>query len=315
MITRLFQLFMLLGVLAIGSPLFAQQNADSVAVTDDTDFGEFMIIASNIIEKGTRLFRRLTLEDQVRVYPKCYMALLHKSGATIEIDKVGVYTVKSLKAQLLAYAKDHSQYPINLTIDNPQSPSYKYKYFHYWGKRCPEPSLGVLLPSFSKVWSRELTFAWYDKHSKDTSNVHYEVILEDIFGEGVFRQTVSQKHITLTLPALDPSLDNNYLIKIQLVKSKVSEGCKSSAIEYLNTQRIRNEYEKFKLKNKQTKSPVVAIFNEMVFWGKRRFVLQIDKCWRKLMKRYPSHPVLVNAYEHFRVLHDLKRAAKGTRKY
>ena len=289
-------------------------NRRAVIQPVNNSFGEFRVIATNNKRLGVYFLQRLTLADQINVVPKSYVALLHKSGATIEINKAGVYSVKSLKAQLLAYAKTHPQYPINLKIDAPNKRSYKYIYYYHWGHRCPEPTIGVLLPTKSKVWSRKVSFAWYNEHSKDTTNMRYKVTIKNLWGEQVFSQLVTQKHIALTLPNTGAGEDDNlFIINIKPMKGKAPWGCKQSMIEYLNNQELRDTYNQFKLENQKVKSPLVAAFNEIVFWSSRSFTLQADRIWRKLVKQFPTHPVLANAYMHFRVMQGLKRISKKTR--
>lgn len=278
----------------------------------DINFGEFRVIATNNRAQGPGLFQRLSLTSQVRVYPKSYVALLHKSGATIELYKAGLYTVKWLKAQLLAYAQTYPKYPINLKINDPNKRSYKHTYYHYWAMRCPEAPISVLLPLKSKVLYRKLRFSWYDKKYSTSHPTSYEVTVTDLMDAELTKMKSSQNQVTVNLSqtGIDCAC---HIIRVRALDSHRQEGCEASMVEYVNNQSIKTTYQQFKLKNQQTKSPLVATFNEMLFWNRRTFYLEVDRLWQNLVKKYPSHPVLAAAYQHFRVVTNLKRGT-GVRK-
>ncbi|EAY28843.1 hypothetical protein [Microscilla marina] len=312
MTTKLYFLLLLVGLYMTGLSALAQKNDNSkndfALESIDNDFGEFRVIATNNKRRGVFFFQRFTLFDQINVIPKSYVVLLHKSGATVEINKAGTYAIKLLKAQLLAYAKAHPQYPINLKVENPQKSSYKHHYYYHWGKRCPEPPVGILLPSKLKVLSRELSFAWYDEHTKDSSKARYEVVITDMMGEELLKVKSSKRHITLSLSQAK-SIYKYHIIKLKLLGSDGEGGCDGDAVmaEYVNNESMSIAYRQFKLKNQLTKSPLIAVFNEMFFWNKKHFYLEVNELWRKLVKKYPKHPVLAIAYQHFKVTYRLQR--------
>ncbi|WP_299452215.1 hypothetical protein [uncultured Microscilla sp.] len=289
------------------------EENDFAREPNDNDFGEFRVIATNNKRRGVYFFQRFTLSDQINVIPRSYVVLLHKNGATIEINQASTYAVKSLKAQLLAYVKAHPQYPINLKVENPQKSSYKHHYYYHWGKRCPEPEVGVLLPSKLKVLSRELSFAWYDEHTKDSSKVRYELVSTNIMDEELLKVKSSKRHIALTL---SQAVYKYHIIKLKLLGSDGKGGCQEAAVmaEHVNDESISTAYRQFKLKNQSIKSPLIAVFNEMFFWNSRRFYLEVNKLWRKLVKKYPKHPVLAIAYRHFKVTYHLQRVPRSKAK-
>lgn len=286
--------------------IFALEPADS-------NFGEFRVIATNNRAEGPGLFQRLSLTSQVRVYPKSYVALLHKSGATIELYEAGLYTIKSLKAQLLAYTQSYPKYPINLKINDSNKRSYKYTYYHYWTMRCPEAPISVLLPLKSKVLSRKLSFSWYDNKYSTNHSTSYEVTITDLMDEELIKMKSRQNQATVNLSQTGFGCAC-HIIKVRALDSHRQGGCEATMVEYVNNQSIKATYQQFKLKNQQTKSSLVAVFNEIFFWNRRIFYLEVDKLWQNLVKQYPSHPVLTTAYQHFRVVNNLKRGTEVRKK-
>lgn len=273
-------------------------------IPSDTDFGVFRVIASNKLTP--RLFTKLDRKSVVKVLPKQYVALLHKSGATIEINKAGKYRVTELEKQLYTHARNHSKSPINLNIQNKQNSSTRYKYYRYWNYRCPQPALEVLLPG-RYILNKNLKVNIYGLPSLKT----YELAIRSEFGHIVLRKIVRDVPVSLELPNISPK---RYIIKLRKFqrrnyyrRTQAYSCAPEILLQYVTPTEIAYTYQSFQAQNNKYQSVLVRGIQEVMFWYNQGFALKANEVYKQLLVKCQSNTVLINAYKHFRVYYAFER--------
>lgn len=309
-VSRLY-LFLLLMMGSV-SGLNAQRSAKDLELTqDDTHFGEFRVITTQRMPNA-RLFKRLGIKDSLEVLPKGYLILMHKSGATIEINKAGTYSVLALQKRLYRYAGGYPKAPMNLEIKNQENISYRYhQYFRYWPFRCPEPNLGILLPLNNRyILDRNIEIKWYDK--KWVEGRRYALIVWGKEGKGLKGKLTSKKSLRLTLPDQTEEEKPYYRITLEVKKPnkkryspyRDSPGCSSTmaTFMFIREGQIKPLYEEFKTANRQNHQlPLIRGMQEVVFWYNKGFGIKAKQVYEQLLAAFPRNVMLKAAHKHFLV--------------
>jgi hypothetical protein len=272
--------------------------------SNDTDFGVFRVIVSNKLTP--RLFTKLDKNSVVEVSPKQYVVLLHKSGATIELNKGGKYQVTALEKQLYTYARSQPQGSINLNIQDPQRPSTRYKYYRYWNYRCPQPKLEVLL-SGRYILDKNLKVNIYGLPSSKT----YELVVRSGLGGMVLRKIVREVPVALVLPNIS---SKRYAIKLRKFQRRnyyrrtLAYNCAPEILlQYVEPNEIAQTYQDFQAKIHQYTSALVKGIQEVIFWYNQGFALKANEVYKQLSIKHQGNVVLTNAYKHFRVYYGFER--------
>lgn len=278
----------------------AQPGNDLALKSEEADFGIFRIIAYNNVSYRYHM----GIKDTVKVGNGLYMALMHRSGATIEIDGGGVFAVKQLEKQLMKYRLANPQSPVNLKIKKSASISCKNRIQPIIFNRLALSKYKIHLPQTLMILRPKLSFTW----DKMAGEANYQVKVGDSRGETMMLQTTQRTTITLDM---SKEMDNHSdaVFFIQVGRPNQMDEMQPVVIQLVG-QSIWNIYQKFQHQNKKNKR-AQAMLLEAFFWQNRGFYLKANRVYQRLLKEYPDHPVFPTVYKYFRVVNHLERLKKN----
>lgn len=271
-------------------------------------FGMFRVIATTV-QVGQRIYigKAFNRKDTVYLDKRRYIALLHYSGGTIEINRAGVYSMGELQRQLIDYQIEKSQKLVNLKIKNSQSISYKYITFpsgtvsrHLY----PGNFINIHLPNVCVIQSH-LPIYWKPIRGVKRKDIVYDFELTDEFDKVLQKKTIKDTFMTVTLPKLKPTKEEDYYImKITARAGNVKRSSLRTQAIYFSKKIYQKGYNYFKEQN-LTNKKVVADFMEVFYWSYRDCYLKADRVFRGILKDHPKNKVYQTAYEHFKIYNGL----------
>lgn len=197
-----------------------------------------------------------------------YVALMHKTGKTIELQTAGTYTVTDLSTKVNAgnnsYASQYSDFVINQMTADGTSNNYSNT-----GSvtRDIMKNIEILLPKeVSVLKNTPFHVSWVSPREKDT----YTIKLLDLFDKVVYEQKLSKNETILNFSEISNLVTDSKTPYLLQVCSNEKRGLVSKKIRVIMTEtnkekEITNEFTKLKSElgeNTAINSLILASFYE-----------------------------------------------------
>lgn len=215
-------------------------NSNLTLLADKPDFNVVTLKGDNQVKRanlenwdklnaGDKLFA----DDQIKLANGAYLALLHSSGAPIEVSKSGNYTVKKLASQASSHKSDVTKKFTKYLVDELKSSDdvlssgdYRKKMKNLGAvERSIESSntntIKALMPLNSYSIDNSLTFNWNDGQSSN----NYNLVIKNSDSKVVYEKNTNVTNLNVDLSSLNLNKDECYFWYVTSGNNKSEEYC------------------------------------------------------------------------------------------
>jgi|GEM_PF-1281387 len=215
-------------------------NVSSTLLADKPDFSVVTLKGDNQVKRvdganweklkaGDKLFS----DDQIKLADGAYLALLHTTGAPIEVSKSGNYTVKKLASQASTHKSDVTKKFTKYLVDELKSSDdvlssgdYRKKMKNLGAvERSIESantnSITAMMPLNSYSIDNTMSFNWNDNKLSDK----YNLIIKNSDSKVIYENNTNENNLNVDLSSLNMDKDECYFWYVTSGENKSEEYC------------------------------------------------------------------------------------------
>ncbi|OJJ14944.1 hypothetical protein BKI52_41055 [marine bacterium AO1-C] len=292
--------FLILTFLLVSSFISFNVQAQTAKIDtiENLDFGEFRVLLSNDRVTNYSVGRRFVMGQKIIVRSHRYIALVHRSGGTIEINKGGAYDVEDLKGQLLKYQKQQRKKRVTLRLNN-EKKLYYIEAMYPTGLpvyRCKFHNLRFLMPHKLYTFTPKIQVAWKPNTSDRPEKYKLTVM-------NFFEEQLAVYHTKRTTYTIDLSTYPGYR-ETQSFLLKIEQGPKDAekiALSCPPEDITKPDLERFYKLNKRQNKGMNRLLLEVFFLKKQGLMLLARDTFQKLLKKYPDYKMLYRGFSQFEI--------------
>ena len=273
-------------------------QSSSGITPEDLEFGTFRVLLSNDRVTNYQVGQRFVADQKIRVRSSRYVALIHRNGGIIEINKGGIYRVQDLQEQLLQYQKQQQKKQVTLAIHNEQR-HYYLEAMYPAGLpvyRCKFHQLRFLMPHKSSTFNPKIRVAW--KPNAKNRPEQYKLTVMNLFEDTLATYYTKQTSQMIDLSAYAQYKDTKFfLLKIEQGPKDAEKIALSCPPENITQQDLAQFYQANKQQN-QGKG-MQQLLLEVFFLKKHGLLLLARDAFQRLLKKYPQRKMLRRGFVQF----------------
>ncbi len=230
----------MLGIVLMHFFSIAQEHVFNVIASS----GNAKLSTGTILKSGDKI----SSDQTIIIGTGAYVALMHKTGKTVELQKVGSFAVTNLAQNINKGAETYASQYSGFVVDQMAGAAGLANSYSNTGsvKRDIKPvdNIEVLLPSkISLLKNTPFHFSWVGPQKRDT----YTVKIFDLFNNVLYKKTLSSSELELDLSNVENLIAGENKVYLLQIYSVQNQKLKSKRVQLfvktsIEEQKISSEY-------------------------------------------------------------------------
>lgn len=278
-----------------------------LADAQDYDFKVLVNKGKNEVKSGgnwqqIKVGSSLRSADELKVAENSYLALVHKTGAPLELKQSGNYKVNDLNAKVKGGTGVLNKYTDFILSAN-TGPKSNLAATGAVDRGVDNINVYLPKPELAIVYENNVTITW----EADQALKPYEVVFRSLFGDELGKIESSTNSVVVNLNDRNFENEDNILVTVysKSNRSKTSREYTLKKLSKADKERIRNLYNEIA---PQTAEPTA--FNKFLiagFYEENKLLIDAIPYFQEAIELAPDVPDYKDAYEDFMLRHGMKK--------